>query len=33
MIQRGAFGQALAHSALHLVGALGAAAIGWRLLR
>ena len=33
MIQRGAFGTALAHSGLHLLGALGAAALGWRLLR
>ncbi|HYF25447.1 MAG TPA: fluoride efflux transporter CrcB [Baekduia sp.] len=33
MLQRGAVGPALAHSALHLAGSLGAAAIGWRLLR
>jgi CrcB protein len=33
LIQRGAYGQAALHSALHLVGALGAAALGWRLLR
>jgi CrcB protein len=33
MLQRGAFWQAFAHSALHLAGALGAAALGWRLLR
>jgi CrcB protein len=33
MIQRGAFWHALAHSALHLAGALGAAALGWRLAR
>jgi CrcB protein len=33
MIQRGAFGAAVVHSSAHLVGALAAAAIGWRLLR
>jgi CrcB protein len=33
MIQRGALGQAVAHSAAHLFGALAAAAIGWRLMR
>jgi CrcB protein len=33
MIQRGAFLHAFAHSALHLLGALGAAALGWRLAR
>jgi CrcB protein len=33
MIQRGAFGTALLHAMLHLAGALGAAALGWRLLR
>jgi CrcB protein len=33
MLQRGAFGQALVHSAAHLAGALAAAAIGWRLMR
>ncbi len=31
LIARGAFGWALAHSALHLFGALAAAAIGYRL--
>jgi len=33
MLQRGAFGQAFAHSVVHLGGSLAAAAIGWRLLR
>ena len=33
MIQRGALGAALLHSAAHLLGALAAAAVGWRLLR
>ena len=33
MIQRGAVWHALAHTALHLAGALGAAALGWRLAR
>lgn len=33
MIQRGAFWHAFAHAALHLAGALGAAALGWRLAR
>lgn len=32
MLQRGEFGWAFAHSALHLGGSLLAAAIGWRLL-
>ncbi len=31
MLQRGAFGLALAHSGLHLFGSLAAAAIGYRL--
>jgi len=31
LISRGAFGWAFAHSALHLFGSLGAAAIGYRL--
>lgn len=31
LIQRGAFGLALAHTALHLLGSLAAAAIGYRL--
>ena len=33
MIQRGAFGSALVHSGAHLLGALAAAALGWRLMR
>jgi CrcB protein len=33
MIQRGAYGPALVHSAMHLLGSLAAAAVGWRLLR
>jgi CrcB protein len=33
MLQRGAFLTAFAHAAIHLLGALGAAAIGWRLVR
>jgi CrcB protein len=33
LLQRGAYGVALLHSALHLLGSLAAAAIGWRLLR
>jgi CrcB protein len=33
MMQRGAFGQAIVHSAMHVLGALAAAAIGWRLVR
>ena len=33
MIQRGAYASAFLHSALHLFGALGAAALGWRLMR
>ena len=33
MIQRGAFGAAVVHSGDHLLGALAAAAIGWRLMR
>lgn len=31
MIQRGEFGWALAHSAMHLLGALAATALGWKL--
>lgn len=31
LVQRGAFGLALAHTALHVVGSFGAAAIGYRL--
>lgn len=33
LLQRGAFGSALLHSGLHLLGSLAAAAIGWRLVR
>ncbi len=33
MLQRGAFGNAFAHSVAHLGGSLAAAALGWRLLR
>ncbi len=33
LIQRGAWGSALAHAAIHLVGSLAAAAVGWKLLR
>ncbi len=33
LIQRGAWGAALLHSAAHLAGAIGATALGWRLLR
>lgn len=33
MLQRGAFWQAGLHSVLHLLGALCAAALGWRLMR
>lgn len=32
-IQRGAWGVALLHSSAHLAGAIGATALGWRLLR
>jgi CrcB protein len=33
MLQRGAFWQAGLHSAAHLLGALAATALGWRLMR
>lgn len=33
LVQRGELGVALLHSAVHLLGCLGAAALGWRLLR
>jgi len=33
MLQRGAFWQAALHSVAHLLGALGAVALGWRLMR
>lgn len=32
LLHRGAFGTALVHSALHLLGSLGAAWLGWRLV-
>ncbi|MEI8304265.1 MAG: fluoride efflux transporter CrcB [Burkholderiales bacterium] len=33
LVQRGALGAAVLHSAVHLAGCLAAAALGWRLLR
>jgi CrcB protein len=33
LIQRGAIGHAIVHSTVHLVGALAATAVGWRLVR
>lgn len=32
LLQRGAFGAALLHSAVHMLGSLGAAWLGWRLV-
>ncbi|MEI7444386.1 MAG: fluoride efflux transporter CrcB [Burkholderiales bacterium] len=33
LVHRGAFGSAMLHSAVHLLGSLAAAAIGWKLVR